>query len=311
MNEKISIIIPVYQVEAYLPKCLNSVIRQTYKNLEIILIDDGSRDQCGRICDEYAKKDTRIHVIHKQNAGVANARNDGIEYATGDFISFIDSDDWVAENAYEVLYQGLKQYHADCAVGGCVNVVEQNGRCRVPARVPADQKPSAVCESSSQAMKRVLLNGSAVWNRLFKREIFDTIRFPSDRINDDEVTALHAYSMCKTVVFLNEDTYYYRIRKNSITTSSFSLKKMDIYYNSMDNLAFVRKNRPELEVCAEFKYYKAMLYCYMHLKRMKRSPESAMLLKRLKQDMKRNQVMAMKNPYLLRRYKFLMKLCAL
>ena len=124
MNEKISIIIPVYQVEAYLPKCLNSVIRQTYKNLEIILIDDGSKDRCGRICDEYAKRDSRIRVIHKENAEVANARNDGIKYATGDFISFIDSDDWIAGDAYEILYQGLKKYGADlcsrrlCQCGG-------------------------------------------------------------------------------------------------------------------------------------------------------------------------------------------------
>lgn len=311
MNEKISIIIPVYQVEAYLPKCLNSIIRQTYKNLEIILIDDGSKDQCGRICDEYARKDSRIRVIHKQNEGVANARNDGIKYATGDFISFIDSDDWIAANAYQVLYRGLKKYDADCAVGGCINVVEKNGKCAVQRNRKRGHKPSAVCESSSQAMKRVLLNGSAVWNRLFKREVFDTIRFPSDRINDDEVVALHAYAECKKVVFLNQDTYFYRIRKNSITTSSFSLKKMDIYYNSMDNLAFVRESRPELAVCAEFKYYKAMLYCYIHLKGMKRSPQSALLLKRLKQDIRKNQAMAMKNPYLLKRYKFLMKLCAI
>lgn len=149
MNEKISIIIPVYQVEAYLPKCLNSVIRQTYKNLEIILIDDGSKDRCGRICDEYAKRDSRIRVIHKENAGVANARNDGIKYATGDFISFIDSDDWIAGDAYEILYQGLKKYGADCAVGGCVNVVERNGRCAVHRQRKAGHKPSAVCESSS------------------------------------------------------------------------------------------------------------------------------------------------------------------
>ena len=311
MNEKISIIIPVYQVEAYLPKCLNSVIRQTYKNLEIILIDDGSKDRCGRICDEYAKRDSRIRVIHKENAGVVNARNDGIKYATGDFISFIDSDDWIAGDAYEILYQGLKKYGADCAVGGCVNVVERNGRCAVHKQRKAGHKPSAVCESSSQAMRRVLLNGSAVWNRLFKREVFDTIRFPSDRINDDEVVALHAYAECEKIVFLDKDTYFYRIRKNSITTSSFSLRKMDIYYNSMDNLAFVRKNRPELTECAEFKYYKAMLYCYMHLKGMKKSPESAMPLKRLKQDIKKNQLMAMKNPYLLRRYKMFMKLCSI
>lgn len=99
MNEKISIIIPVYQVQEYLPKCIESVLRQTYRNLEIILVDDGSPDQCGTICDSYAKKDARICVIHKKNEGVALARNTGMEHATGQYISFIDSDDWIPRNA--------------------------------------------------------------------------------------------------------------------------------------------------------------------------------------------------------------------
>lgn len=108
MDKTISIIIPVYNVEDYLPKCLNSLIHQTYQNLEIILVDDGSPDKCGQICDWYARKDSRIHVIHKQNEGVARARNDGIEYASGDYISFVDSDDWMTRDAYEILYKGLK-----------------------------------------------------------------------------------------------------------------------------------------------------------------------------------------------------------
>lgn len=107
-EDKISIIIPVYKVEAYLPKCLDSVLQQTYKNLEIILIDDGSPDESGKICDEYSKKDERIKVIHKENAGVAQARNDGIEAATGAYISFIDSDDWISPRAYEWMHKEIQ-----------------------------------------------------------------------------------------------------------------------------------------------------------------------------------------------------------
>ena len=307
MGEKISIIVPVYKVEDYLPKCIESIIHQTYRDLEIILVDDGSPDKCGEICDQYAKEDERIHVIHKKNEGVARARNDGIEYAGGDYISFIDSDDWIAENAYEILYQGLKQYDADCAVGKCVDIIDKNG-----VLTPKKSKASPVkCETSSEAMKRVLLNGSAVWNRLFKREVFEHIRFPLDRINDDEVAALHAYAECKKIVFLNQETYYYRLRPNSITTSAFSIRKVDCYYNSIDNLNFVRQSMPELVPCAEYKFIKAMLYCYVNLKKLKHDPKAREIRKQLHQDIKKNKAVAYSNPYVSPMLKLLMFLSAL
>ena len=307
MSEKISIIIPVYNVEDYLPKCLNSLIYQTYQNLEIILVDDGSPDKCGKICDWYANKDKRIHVIHKKNEGVARARNDGIEYATGDYISFIDSDDWIAKDAYEVLYQGLKKYHADCAVGGCVKVIDKDGHLMF------EQKPHSKvkCETAAEAMKKVLLVGSAVWNRLFKRQVFEQIRFPLDRINDDEVVALHAYAECSKIVFLNKDTYYYRIRQNSITTSKFSIRNVDCYYNSIDNLNFIKQKMPDLIECAEYKYIKAMLYSYVNLKRMKKNFEVEQIRQRLYKDIKSSQSIAYHNSYVTFPMKVLMFLCAI
>lgn len=265
MNGKISIIIPVYKVEDYLVKCIESVISQTYANLEIILVDDGSPDNCGRICDEYADKDDRIIVIHKENQGVARARNSALDIATGDYISFIDSDDWMAENAYEYLLKNLKNYKADCVVGRCQKVFDRNGELDYE-----DIKPEEIkCKTSTGAMRGVLKDGSAIWNRLFKRRVFDSIRFPVERINDDEVVALHAYAVCNRVVFLNETTYFYRIRENSITTSNFSLKKMDVFYNSKDNMEFVNTERPELYKYAEFKFAKAGLYCFVNLLKMK------------------------------------------
>lgn len=306
MNEKISIIIPVYNVEDYLPKCLNSLMHQTYHNLEIILVDDGSPDKCGQICDWYARKDSRIHVIHKQNEGVARARNDGLEYASGDYISFVDSDDWMARNAYEVLYRGLKKYHADCAVGGCVKVVDKGDKMLLEHR----QHTKPRCQTSAKAMKHVLLEGSAVWNRLFKSEIFKEIRFPLDRVNDDEVVALHAYAECKKIVFLDKDTYFYRIRQNSITTSTFSMRNVDYYYNSIDNLNFIKKRMPELTDCAEYKYIKTMLYSYVNLKRIKKNPEAKRIRKQLHEDIKNNRSAACRNQYVTLPMKILMFLCA-
>lgn len=307
MDEKISVIVPIYKVETYLPKCIESIIHQTYHNLEIILVDDGSPDKCGEICDRYAQKDERIHVIHKKNGGVARARNDGIEYAGGDYISFIDSDDWIAENAYEILYQGLKQYDADCAVGKCVTVIDKNGTLS-----PKKNSDTSVrCETASEAMKHVLLSGSAVWNRLFRREVFQHIRFPLDRINDDEVVALHAYAECKNIVFLNQDTYYYRIRQDSITTSKFSIRNVDCYYNSVDNLRFIRRRVPELEECAEYKYVKAMLYCYVNLRKLKKDPEAVKIRRQIHQDVKKNKAMAYSNQYVSPMLKLLMFLSCL
>ena len=126
-EEKISIIVPVYKVEDYLERCIDSIVNQTYKNLEILLVDDGSPDNCGKICDEYAAKDDRIIVIHKQNEGVARARNSALDVVTGDYISFIDSDDWVAEDAYEYYLDNIKKYKADCVVGRCQMVFDRNG----------------------------------------------------------------------------------------------------------------------------------------------------------------------------------------
>ena len=298
---KISIIVPIYKVEAYLEKCIDSLVYQTYKDLEIILVDDGSPDNCGKICDVYAKNDSRIKVIHKQNAGVAMARNDGIDAATGELISFVDSDDWLALDTYEVLYNELSEKNADCVVGGCVVVYDREGKFEYKKRASI----TIFEEDSVAAMKRVLLGGSAVWNRLFKREIFDSVRFPQNRINDDEMVALHAYSKCKKIVYLDKDTYYYRIRKNSVTTSSFSLRKVDVYYNAKDNLEFIREQCPSLVPCAEYKLFKAILYCKYNMSKVDDSEEKKKVINSLNNDIVSYHKKTMHNKYLGIKYKVL------
>ena len=264
-EKKISVIVPVYKVEDYLECCVDSIINQTYKNLEIILVDDGSPDRCSEICDRYATNDDRVIVIHKQNEGVARARNSALDIATGDYISFIDSDDWIAEDAYEYLVKNIERYKADCVVGRCQIVYEKDGALKYAKKENVDIK----CMMSSGAMKEVLNKWSAIWNRLFKKKIFDNLRFPVDRINDDEVTVLHAYAGCNRVVFLNHYTYYYRIRANSITSSTFSMRKVDVFYNAKDNMKYISEERPKLYKYAEAKFVKAGLYCMFNLLKMK------------------------------------------
>lgn len=301
-KEKISIIIPVYKVEKYLPKCLDSVLQQTYKNLEIILVDDGSPDRCGEICDEYGKMDARIKVIHKKNEGVARARNDGIEVATGNYISFIDSDDWISSRAYEWMYRCMKKEKADCVIGGCVTVQDQNRKLKFPKNTFSYQ---VECKEPEEIVKKLLLNGSAMWNRLFRREIFQTVRFPENRINDDEVAVLHAYALCDKIVLLNRPTYFYRIRRNSITTSSFSIRNIDYYYNSLENERFVQETFPQLISYAEFKVIKSLLYCYVNLKKLPTSEKNKQIEQELKSEIQKKRKAALKNPHLGILYKIL------
>lgn len=307
MNEKISVIVPIYKVQEYLPKCIESILQQTYDNLEIILVDDGSPDKCGKICDSYARKDNRIHVIHKKNGGLASARNAGMECATGDYICFVDSDDWITRNAIQVLYQGINRYDADCSVGKCITVLDKKGNLK-PQKT---SKQPIRCETSTEAMKQVLLTCSSSCNRLYKRRIIEKFRFPEGRINEDEPVMLRVYAKCKKIVFLNQETYYYRKRANSITTSHFSLQNVDCYYNSAENLAYIKKKRPELKECAEYKYIKTMLYCYVHLKLMKRNHKVNKIRKELHKNIRKNRSLALKNRYLPLKYKLLMLICAI
>ncbi len=307
-DAKISIIIPVYKVEAYLSACLDSIVKQTYQNLEILLVDDASPDNCGKICDEYAAGDTRIRVIHKpENEGQAAARNTGLDIATGEYLSFVDSDDWLSEDAIAQLLEGLQEYGADCAVGRSVVVQDKDGQLTIRENTRRPVK----CETAQEAMKNVLLRESAAWNRLYKRKLLEGLRFQEGRINDDEALVLRAYFKMEKIVFLDKDTYYYRKRANSITTSRFSVKMVDCMYNSQENLEFIRKNAPELVPCAEYKYIKTMLWCYVNLRKVKEDSRVPALRKELRRDIRSNQKAALRNRYLSLPLKLLVLLCSL
>lgn len=309
MEEKISVVIPVYKVEAYLEECLDSVVNQTYRNLEVILIDDASPDGCGAICDRYAEGDRRIRVVHKEvNGGLAEARNTGMEYATGVFLFFVDSDDWLAEDTLEKLYGGLKKYQADCCVGACVIVLEKEGGEKEVKR--GSKKPERV-ETAHEAMEHVLLEGSSSCNRLYRREMLEGLRFPGGRINEDEPFALWAYDRMERIAFLDCETYFYRKRANSITTSAFSVKMADCVYNSRDNLAFVTGKAPELIPAAEYKYCKSLLWCYVNLGKLRKDDQAKTLRRQFRREIKENRKMAFSNPHLGFPLKVLAAICCL
>ena len=259
-NSLISIIVPVYKVEPYLRKCVESIINQTYTNLEIILVDDGSPDNCGTICDEYALKDSRIKVIHKENGGLSDARNAGLDIATGDYIGFVDSDDWIEPQMYGKLLDLLLNYGADMALGGVADDVVTGGEVKTVKVSDYGNTPRS--EDKLSAMRCYFFGSWAAWDKLYRRELFDGIRFPMGEINEDEAIVLHLLDRCEKVCYTNEICYHYIKRANSgsITTSSFSAKKLAWVKHCRDNLAFIREKYPELEIYALQRYRSSLLW---------------------------------------------------
>ncbi|MDZ4983572.1 glycosyltransferase [Clostridium perfringens] len=259
MKEKISIIVPIYKVEKYINKCIDSILNQTYKNIEVILVDDGSPDNCGKICDKYLLKDDRIKVIHKENGGLSSARNAGLDIATGDYIGFVDSDDWIESNMYEILINNAIKYNADVSVGGVVDLLEENNKY-IKIKSTFNGITETVCLNKQEAMKKFFLGSWSAWDKLYKREVHEDLRFPQGKINEDEAIAMHVLDKCNNVVYTNEVFYNYIRRPNSITTSKFSEKKLDWYRNCKYNLEFIKEKQPELIKYALLRFCSSIMW---------------------------------------------------
>lgn len=216
-KDLISIIIPVYKVEKYLDKCLNSVVNQTYKNIEIILVDDGSPDNCPTICDEWAKKDDRIRVIHKENGGLSSARNAGIDVAKGEYLAFIDSDDSVEPEYVEELYTTLIENNVDLSICG-ISFIKEDGS--IHKEIQAIE-PTLFLNDDKYNL--LLLHNTMVvvaWNKLYSKKIFESLRYPLGKIQEDEFVILDILKNAeKGVAINNKKLYNYLYRENSIMTS--------------------------------------------------------------------------------------------
>lgn len=230
----ISVIVPIYKVQDYLDECVESIINQTYSNIEIILVDDGSPDECPNMCDAWAKKDSRIRVVHKKNGGLSSARNAGIEVANGEYICFVDSDDFICKDALENLYNRIKD---DATVGitsgmiyryqdGCTSNFKDVWLCSVEKVIPASE---FLLETMSQK------TSYTVWNKLYRREVVGNTRFREGRNNED---TLFMYDLGKNITSMNvcmveipQYVYYYRYREDSICTTAKIPLAIDILGN--------------------------------------------------------------------------------
>lgn len=228
MEELISVIVPVYNVEKYIRKCIDSICAQTYRRLEIILVDDGSPDGCGAICDEYSDRDDRIRVIHKENGGLSDARNAGIEAATGRYIGFVDSDDYIKPEMYETMLRRMKSENADMIICGLLWVDEQ-GHILTEKQLPVPDRDMVM--EGKEALGQLAEKSHACFitavNRLYKAELLQEIRFPVGRLHEDEFVAHYILEKCGKVCFLREPQYYYVQHSGSIMTESFTLKRLD------------------------------------------------------------------------------------
>lgn len=257
MNPLISVIIPVYNVEIYLNKCIDSIINQTYRNIEVVLVDDGSTDQSCIICDECAKIDNRIKVIHKQNGGLSDARNQGLNIAKGEYIVFVDSDDWMESNGIEYMYKLSQKYNADLVIVGTQKISECTGKV-IWSTFKENEEILAM--NKYEAIKDTLINGCAAWGRLYKKEIHDGIHFPVGEINEDEAIVLRILERCNTIVKTSKVAYNYRFRENSITSTTFHIKKLAWCKHSKDNWDYIRKNYPDLEYIAKKRYVGSIIW---------------------------------------------------
>ena len=263
-NDLVTIIIPIYKVEKYLSRCIESVLEQTYKNLQIILVDDGSPDNCGKICDEYAKKDNRIQVIHKENGGLSDARNKGLEIAKGKYIYLLDSDDYLEINTIQYLHSLAEEYQADIIVGK-ERLVFENCKCNNYKC----EKEEVEIYNEKEALEIMLYNTKFTnmgCNKLYKTNLFEGIKYPFGKLYEDLGTTYKLIVKSEKIVLTNQYTYNYLIDRNdSIMNKKFNEKRMDGLEFAEEILQYINKSYPSLTDAAIFRLYIECVYILLKL----------------------------------------------
>ena len=260
----VSVIVPVHNVESYLPRCIDSILAQTYTDFELILVDDGSPDRSGAICDEYAAKDSRIRVIHKENGGVSSARNAGLAAAKGDFIGWVDADDIVEKDMYEVMIRVAKLNNADI-------VQCQHNRENILNNSPRSEIFTEM--TGTDFVKRIFLmsganytNQVSLWSKIYRKDLFQDIVFPLGRTYEDEQETYKVCLKANKLIEIPDILYHYVYREHSIITGVSSIKMLHKQTALLNRLEVLPTKLPELEgPCAvSFLHYSKNILCHMH-----------------------------------------------
>lgn len=252
----ISVIVPIYKVEKYLKRCVNSLLNQSYSDFELILVDDGSPDNCGNICEEYAAKDKRVRVIHKENGGLSDARNAGLRIARGEYIAFVDSDDWVATNYLETLLKVIELTDSDiceCEVLKTTGEIEKYKK--------KDEKYTSY--SSEKALELLICDKilhQYVWNKLYKRSCLKDIPFAVGKINEDEFWTYQVFGNARQITKISNVLYYYFQRGSSIMGNHYNLKRLDALEAKSLRQQYIEKNFPVLTEVSKINLFESCIY---------------------------------------------------
>lgn len=259
MNPLISVIVPIYNVEKYLARCVDSIVNQTYKNLEIILVDDDSPDHCPQMCDDYAEKDSRIKVVHKKNGGLSDARNAGMAVATGEYISFIDSDDYVSDDFFECLLDVMNKENSDIAECSVVKFYEDN-------RFDEFSDDLSVKTYDTQDAMSALIAENPfhqhVWNKLYKTELVKDIPYAVGKLNEDEFWTYRVFGRANKVSKLNKTMYYYFQRNSSIMGVGYNIRRLDALEGKANRQKYIENNFPDLSTQAKIDLYGSCMFAY-------------------------------------------------
>ncbi len=264
MEEKISIIIPVYKVEKYLERCVDSILAQSYGNLEVILVDDGSPDSCPEICDRYQQQDRRIQVIHRENGGLAAARNSAIERATGEYLVFVDSDDQVHRDYIKNLYQIITQAQADLGICGYEDQYEG-----MEHSFSADMKiEETVCFGRIDGLKALLYQvpfDNSMWAKIYRKHLFDDLRMPQGRLYEDFAIMYRLFCRADRIAYNPYKGYGYLHRGDGIMEEQFSLRKMDLIDFAEEMKERLLPLFPQLEPAIWSRYFRANCHIYLQI----------------------------------------------
>lgn len=252
----ISVIVPIYNVEPYLSRCVDSILAQTCQDYELILVDDGSPDGCGAICDQYALRDSRIKVIHKANGGLSDARNAGLEIAQGEYIAFIDSDDWVTPDYLAKLLNGLAETGAD--ICEC-EIIRTDGSVSVGEETLGE----TTCYDTQCAMQLLIQDTvlrQHVWNKLYRRDTIGDTVFPNGKTNEDEFWTYQVFGRARKVTKIQNVLYSYFQRPESIMGKTYSLKRLDALEAKMQRQKYIQMHFPDLTAPARHNLYESCIY---------------------------------------------------
>lgn len=259
MKPLISVIVPIYNVEQYLCRCVECLTAQTYKNLEIILVDDGSPDNCPQFCEAYAKKDSRIKVIHKKNGGLSDARNAGMTIATGEYISFIDSDDYVSNDFIETLYNTLLSENSDIVECSVVKFYEDGHFDEYKDDL------NITSYNTEESLSKLIAENpfkQHVWNKLYKTDLVSGVPYAVGKLNEDEFWTYQIFGQAKKVTRFNKTMYYYFQRQSSIMGNTYNLRRLDALEGKADRQKYIEKYFPGLAAQAKIDLFESCIFAY-------------------------------------------------